>query len=254
MERWKHYITNSFIFAFPLLLVLMTGCSFLKQAPDVSTTEADVLGGTEGPLPKKLQLHDVPHNPSKQKGSDCAPDSLRMVLNYRGQNIANDQEIVRKLTSRGTGGGTTFRQMQEIAVKDYGLPAFIINNCDLDSLKAAIVNEWPPVVSYRVKGRIYHAVVAVGLERSIDVIRDVDRAFVVSHPPSADRHLPNLVVGQHLTGDTASRYNGSSRGWCGLGTFPLAHVGRVGMNRTGGSLGCRRVVGVILLQDDERTC
>ena len=164
MERWKHYITNSFIFAFPLLLVLMTGCSFLKQAPDVSTTEADVLGGTEGPLPKKLQLHDVPHNPSKQKGSDCAPDSLRMVLNYRGQNIANDQEIVRKLTSRGTGGGTTFRQMQEIAVKDYGLPAFIINNCDLDSLKAAIVNEWPPVVSYRVKGRIYHAVVAVGYD------------------------------------------------------------------------------------------
>lgn len=164
MEGLKHYITNFLTSVSLLLLVLMTGCSFLEQAPGVSTAEEDASGGTEGPLPRKFQLHDVPHNPTKQKGPDCGPDSLRMILNYRGQNIANDQEIVRMLARRGTGGGTTFRQMQEIAAESYGLPAFVIRNCDLNSLKAAIVNKWPPVVSYKVSGRISHAVVAVGYD------------------------------------------------------------------------------------------
>ena len=164
MYRQKRHTTDSLISISLLLLILLTGCAALEQTPGVSAIQENVLGGTEGPLPKKFQLHDVPHNPSKQKGTDCAPDSLRMALNYRGQNIADDQEIVRKLTSRGITGGTTFRQMQEIAVKDYGLSAFIIYNCDLDSLKAAIVNKWPPVVGYRVSGKYYHAVVAVGYD------------------------------------------------------------------------------------------
>lgn len=152
------------------ILFALIGCSILEQPPGASTIliEEDVIGGTEGPLPKKSQLHDVPHNPSKQKGPDCAPDSLRMILTYRGKNIANDQVIPRLLDAigakRGRGGGTTFGQMQQIAVEYFDLPTFIIANCDLDSMKAAIVNEWPPIVSYRVGMRSYHAVVAVGYD------------------------------------------------------------------------------------------
>lgn len=149
------------------ILLALAGCSALEQPQGISTqAEENAIAGTEGPLPKKFQLHGVPHNPRKQKGTDCAPDSLRMVLNYRGQNIANDQVIPRLLdeigASRGRSGGTSFSQMQQIAVEHYHLPAFIIPNCDLDSLKSAIANEWPPIVSYRVSVRSYHAVVAVG--------------------------------------------------------------------------------------------
>ncbi len=151
------------------ILLALVGCSALEQPEGVLTaTEVGAASGTEGPLPKKSQLHDVPHNPRKQKGTDCAPDSLRMVLNYRGQKIDNDQVIPRLLDEigarRGRTGGTSFSQMQKIAVEYYDLPAFVIYNCDLDSLKAAIVNEWPPIVSYRVSGRSYHAVVAVGYD------------------------------------------------------------------------------------------
>jgi len=150
------------------ILLVLAGCSVLEQPPGASVTEEDVIGGTEGPLLKKSQLHGVPHNPSKQKGPDCAPDSLRMVLTYRGKSIANDQVIPRLLDAigakRGRGGGTTFGQMQQIAVKHFDLPAFVISNCSLDSLKAAIMNEWPPIVSYRVGMRNSHAVVAVGYD------------------------------------------------------------------------------------------
>ena len=154
-------------------MLVLAGCSALEQPQNIlTTTEAGVVSGTAGPLPKSFQLHGVPHNPRKQKGTDCAPDSLRMVLNYRGQNIANDQVIPRLLDKigarRGRTGGTSFSQMQKIAVEHYDLPAFTIYNCDLDSLKAAIANEWPPIVSYRVSGSgkhaLYHAVVAVGYD------------------------------------------------------------------------------------------
>ncbi len=106
-------------------------------------------------------MHDVPHNPSKQKGTDCAPDSLRMILNYRGKNVA-EQDIPRLLTSRGKGGGTSFYQMQDITVKFYNLPALVLNNCDLTLIKVLIINKFPPIIGYRSSGRYYHAVVAVG--------------------------------------------------------------------------------------------
>ena len=199
MEIWKHYAMNSSMLASLLLLVLMTGCSFLEQAPGVSTTEEDVVRGTEGALPKSFQLHDVPHNPSKQKGPDCAPDSLRMVLNYRGKKIGNDHIIPGLLDKigarRGLGGGTTFHQMQQIAVEHYNLPTFLINNCDLDSLKAAIVNEWPPLVSYRVSGRTNHAVVAVGYN-------DKRRTMSV--------HDPNYIRVRKIRYDTLGGVSGDS--------------------------------------------
>lgn len=157
------------IFIILALLIALAGCSVLEQeraAP--SANETGLMIGSEGALPQKFRLHDVPHNQRKQKGTDCALDSLRMVLNYRGKDV-KEGEISRKLDqiaggSRGSQGGTSFSQMQRIAVKHYDLPAFMINNCDLNSLKSAIMNRWSPVVSYRSSGRTYHAVVAVGYD------------------------------------------------------------------------------------------
>lgn len=143
---------------------MLSGCTFLNQPNNVAkNSTSDRIKGTEGSLPITFQLHDVPHNPRKQKGTDCAPDSLRMVLNYWGKNVA-EPDIVRKLTSRGFGGGTSFTQMQVIATKDYGLPSFVIHNCDLDTIKSAVLNKWPPIIGYRASGKYYHAVVVVGYD------------------------------------------------------------------------------------------
>ena len=158
---------NSLIKAFliVLLLSLIYGCSTLSQPNNLreSDTSSAIISGSEGQLPSTYQLHDVPHNPRKQRGTDCAPDSLRMVLSYRGRNVG-EQDIPRLLTSRGTGGGTTFGQMQDIAVDSYGLPTFVVHNCDLDSIKSAIVNKIPPIIAYRSGGRNFHAVVGVGYD------------------------------------------------------------------------------------------
>jgi hypothetical protein len=149
----------------------------LSQPNSVSSKNTGLDGqkGTEGTLPVTFQLHDVPHNPRKQQGTDCAPDSLRMVLTYRGKKVG-EQDIPRQLTSRGFGGGTSFGQMQEIAAKGYGLPSFVIYNCDLETIKSAILNKWPPIIGYRASGKYYHAVVAVGY--------DDDRKMMYVHDPN----------------------------------------------------------------------
>lgn len=161
-NQGSHYKTMRFM-ALAIIILIFSGCSVLEQTHSKPETD-DTIRGTAGELAEKFQLHDVPHNPRKQKGTDCAPDSLRMILNYRGKKISNDQEITRLLTSRGRSGGTSFSQMQDIAVKHYGLPAFRMHNCNMDSIKSAIMNKWPPIVSYRSSGRSYHAVVAVGYD------------------------------------------------------------------------------------------
>ncbi len=167
------------------VLILLTGCAALKLPRNMSSLEGskstgpELVRGTDGSLPRSFQLHDVPHNPYRQSGADCGPDSLRMVLNYRGKNVAREWNIPRKLdTVRGSGGGTTFRQMQRIAALSYHLPAFVIRDCDLSSLKAAILNRWPPVVSYRSGGKSYHAVVAVGYDDKKNTILVHDPNFV----------------------------------------------------------------------------
>ena len=158
-------LANLLSLASCVLCLIVAGCAILEQSPNTSSVaESEEMSGTAGTIPQSLQLHDVPHNPRKQKGTDCAPDSLRMVLTYRGKKIDSDWDIPQQLEIRGRGGGTSFRQMQQITAKSYGLPAFIINNCDLQSLKAAIVNKWPPIVGYRSSGKYYHAVVAVGYD------------------------------------------------------------------------------------------
>jgi hypothetical protein len=147
--------------AFFLLILMLSGCAFLNQ-PNNTVIE-DPENQIQKTIPQVFQLHDVPHNPRKQQGTDCAPDSLRMVLTYRGKQV-NEQDIVRHLDSRGAGGGTSFRQMQEIASKVYNLPSFLIHNCDIDTIKSAILNKWAPIIGYRSGGRYYHAVVAVGYD------------------------------------------------------------------------------------------
>jgi hypothetical protein len=169
MKRFYQIIILSSFF-------IISGCTFLSQPNNVTKNSAsDISKGTEGTLPITFQLHDVPHNPRKQKGTDCAPDSLRMVLNYRGKNVG-EADITRQLKSRGFGGGTSFFQIQEIAVKDYGLPSFVIHNCDLDTIKSAILNKWAPIIGYRASGKYYHAVVAVGY--------DDDKKLMFVHDPN----------------------------------------------------------------------
>jgi len=149
------------------LSVFVNACSFLIQ-PNISSIESQNSSKNfkkEDIIPKTFQLHDVPHNPRKQEGTDCAPDSLRMVLNYRGKNV-KEPDIVRQLTDRGFGGGTTFGQMQEITAKSYNLPVFLMNDCDLETIKAMILNKWPPIIGYRASGKYYHAVVVVGYDNS----------------------------------------------------------------------------------------
>jgi hypothetical protein len=101
-----------------------------------------------------------------------------MVLNYMGKGV-EEGDITRQITKeftglRGYSGGTTFYQMQKIAVELYGLPTFLISNCDLYSLKSAIANGWPPVIGYKSRGRSYHAVVTVGYndKRNIMMVHD----------------------------------------------------------------------------------
>lgn len=162
------------IFIF-FIFITLCSCAFLSQSNDLKSSENGNINSTDGTIPKIFQLHDVPHNPRKQQGTDCAPDSLRMILNYRGKNV-NEQDIVRQLTGRGFGGGTTFGQMQEIAVKSYSLPSFLIHNCDLDTIKSAILNKFPPIIGYRASGKYYHAVVGVGY--------DDDRRMMFVHDPN----------------------------------------------------------------------
>lgn len=150
------------------IFIILAGCAILEQSSP-STNINDTVIKTEASLPETFQLHDVPHNPRRQEGTDCAPDSLRMVLNYRGKDVSKDWDIPQQLTSdltglRGSSGGTSFGQMQRIAAEVYNLPAFLIHNCDLQSMKALIMNKWPPIVGYRIAGRAYHAVVAVGFD------------------------------------------------------------------------------------------
>lgn len=168
--KWNITLYVMLYTLYPIFCIIyLAGCATLEQKSSISSPEAKGGVSEANSLPQSFQLHDVPHNPGRQKGTDCAPDSLRMVLNYRGKNISSDSEIPQKLTKdstglRGPGGGTSFSQMQKITVTAYKLPAFLIPNCDLDSIKAFIVNKWPPIISYRVTGSSYHAVVAVGYD------------------------------------------------------------------------------------------
>jgi len=178
--KLNHRITVRIFYQIVILssFFIISGCAFLSQPNTASSNKnsgSDRLKGTEGILPVTFQLHDVPHNPRKQQGTDCAPDSLRMVLTYRGMKVG-EQDIPRQLASRGFGGGTSFGQMQEIAAKGYGLPSFVIHNCDLDTIKSAILNKWPPIIGYRASGKYYHAVVAVGY--------DDDRKMMFVHDPN----------------------------------------------------------------------
>lgn len=124
-------------------------------------------------LPNKLILHSVPHNPRRQRGTDCGPDSLRMVLNYYEKGV-KEGEIVRQLDSRGRYGGVSIAQLGKIA-RNYGLDAYLMSQLNLDTLKAFLVNRWPPIVSYKLRARQGHAVVLTGYN-------DVKKRVFVNDP------------------------------------------------------------------------
>ncbi|MBC8230588.1 C39 family peptidase [bacterium] len=113
-------------------------------------------------LPKKFNLHSVPHNSRTQRGTDCGPDSLRMVLNYYDKKC-KEGELVKQLDSRGRYGGVSFKQLAEITRK-YDLEAYLMSNLNLDILKSFLLNQWPPIVAYKSRRNTGHAVVMVGYD------------------------------------------------------------------------------------------
>jgi len=144
------------------LFLNLLACSSVKmlKQKEVSQENATV---EEQKFPEKFRLHKLRHNPRNQKGTDCGPDSLRMVLNYWGLNV-REGEIVRELHRRTRKGGTTFQQLKEIAESHYGMKAFIVSNASFNTLKALLIQNFPPIVGYRTKNRTGHAVVFVGYD------------------------------------------------------------------------------------------
>lgn len=142
-----------------------------EQAP--APKEEYVLSAPKNSLPKKFILHSVPHNPRRQQGTDCAPDSLRMVLNYY-QKGCKEGELVKQLESRGRYGGVSLGQLAKIA-KRYDLEAYLMSGLNLDILKAFLLNRWPPIVSYKSGRNTGHAVVMVGYD-------DVKKRLLIHDP------------------------------------------------------------------------
>jgi len=124
-------------------------------------------------LPKKFNLHSVPHNPRSQRGTDCGPDSLRMVLNCYDKEC-KEGELVKQLDSRGRYGGVSFKQLAEIA-KKYDLESYLMSDLNFDILKSFLLNEWPPIVAYKSRANNRHAVVMVGYD-------DVKKRLFVHDP------------------------------------------------------------------------
>ena len=139
-------------------------------------------------LPEKFVLHSVPHNPRRQRGMDCAPDSLRMVLNYY-EKECKEGELVRKLDSRGRRGGVSLGQLAKIA-KQYDLEAYLMSGVSLDILKAFLFNGWPPIMSYKARRDFGHAVVVVGYDDAKKRLLVHDPNFVKVHQFPYHQFLP----------------------------------------------------------------
>jgi len=152
-------------------------------AKPVRKVEREVAAETPS-LPQKFIL-SVPHNPTRQYGPDCGPDSLRMVLNFYKKGV-REGDIVRQLESRGRHGGVTLSQLARIA-RRYDLEAYIMAGLNFDILKALLVNGWPPIVAYRARRNIGHAVVVVGYDEIKKRVMVNDPNFVrVSRIPYWD--------------------------------------------------------------------
>ncbi|MCD6508668.1 C39 family peptidase [Candidatus Poribacteria bacterium] len=186
---------NVLILAFLALMIFpLIGCemTYNKLKADLTAKPVDMSNGkvekevsAEIPsLPQKFTL-PVPHNPARQYGPDCGPDSLRMVLNYYGKGV-REGDIVRQLKSRGKYGGVTLSQLARIA-RGYDLEAYIMAGLNLEILKALLVNKWPPIVTYRARRDVGHAVVVVGYDDTKKRLMVNDPNFVrVSRIPYHD--------------------------------------------------------------------
>jgi len=162
MNKLRFKIALEWIFIILALLLNFIACSSMKilEQKKVSQEKGTV---EEQKLPERFRLHKLHHNPRKQKGTDCGPDSLRMVLNYLGNDVT-EGDIVRKLQKRTKRGGTTFHQLKEIAESHYGMKAFMVSNANLNVLKVLLVQNYPPIVGYRTRNREGHAVVFAGYD------------------------------------------------------------------------------------------
>jgi ABC-type bacteriocin/lantibiotic exporter with double-glycine peptidase domain len=160
------------------VLLPLTGCelTYKKLKADLtarpaltSNLEKDKEYSAKVPsLPEKFILSSVPHNPRRQYGTDCGPDSLRMVLNYYKKGV-KEGDLVRQLNKlgeqgrRGKHGGLTFSQLAQLA-RLYDLEAYSMSGLNFDILKALLINGWPPIVGYRARRGVGHAVVVVGYD------------------------------------------------------------------------------------------
>jgi len=165
-----------------LTILPLIGCemTYRKLKADLTAKPVDTSNGRverevsaeASSLPRRYIL-SVPHNPVRQYGPDCGPDSLRMVLNFYRRGV-KEGDIVRRLKSRGRHGGVTFSQLAEIA-RGYDLEAYIMAGLNIDILKALLVNGWPPIVGYKARRDVGHAVVVVGYD-------DVRKRLMVNDP------------------------------------------------------------------------
>jgi len=167
-------------FSIILSLLLLAGClpslQAIKEALEEPEAREAVVGAQVKPeLPPRFILHSVPHNPRRQRGTDCGPDSLRMVLNYYGKNV-HEGDITKKIRRRGRHGGVSLSELARIAKEYYGLEAYVMMGGKLEVLKALLLNGWPPIVAYRARGDIGHAVVVVGYN-------DL-RGYILVHDPN----------------------------------------------------------------------
>ena len=173
------------ILAFYLIMVFtITGCQLASEQiqTDLDAPAAVQMSGhnekvankavEDRSLPGQFRLHSIPHNRRPQRGTDCAPDSLRMVLNHYKKGVT-EGEVVKQLDDRGRSGGVTFTQLAAIA-RGYDLEAYIIYGLNIETLKTFLLNGWPPIVSHSI-GRGGHAIVVVGYD-------DAKRRLLVHDP------------------------------------------------------------------------
>lgn len=158
-----------------IMILSIVGCGavYRKIKTDLSAQPSMKRKESKDSLPEKLLIHSVPHNPRRQRGADCGPDSLRMVLNYYDKDV-KEGEIVRQLNNRGGHGGVSLGQLAKIA-SNYNLKAYLMSRLELDILKVFLVKGWPPIVPYNPRVRRGHAVVLIGYN-------DIEKRLFVNDP------------------------------------------------------------------------
>jgi ABC-type bacteriocin/lantibiotic exporter with double-glycine peptidase domain len=176
------------IIFFPVILLLL-GCA---GGPPVKNPQI-----TKSNLPQQHLIKNVPIY--RQPYMDCVPTSLRMILNFYGKNLS--QEEVGKVRR---GSGTSVSDMESYP-RGLGFETYSFYDSKKDEMKYLIVQGYP-LIALGVpppewsKGQRYsgggHAVVVVGYDdfknifnvydpnggRKLEIPYDVFKDFHRSHP------------------------------------------------------------------------